>query len=646
VGVASAIPTSAVGWPPLVGAFTFPHVRGGTGLGRSFVVAAVAAIVLGACTAPPPPPPLVEAPSSPGAVVGPPACAAAAVRSCALPYPSDEQTVVDPSTPTGRRVQLSPELIPSWIQFALGPGAKLADVEEDADGFSPIGPVVFEVDRPVDPASLPADGGDVLRVYDLATGEPVPIRAELSLDSIRQGAPSTIVMAWPTVRWEPGHTYVARLRTGLVSPFGELSRPAGLDGQGEYITSVRRQLAEIEGDRWSSVLGATRFTVRSLESATRRFDAMVATARAEDHPVRNVEVLPPLLVQNAAAVVSGEVLLSDFRDEHGRVRPEHGPTPTWEQFMMVLPEHPAGPAGAPVAIYGHGLMAMKETMLFVAATNARRGIATIGIDVPNHGSRQGDEGGYLLDLATPWGLGRLVSMPLQGEIDTVSLVQALRNHLADLDVAGTGPFGWTGPDGRPDLDTTRLLYEGTSMGGVLGAAAVTATPELYGAFLQVPGSGIADILYHSQLWPLFAGVVPWGTSAGDAAALEGLATLLLDPADNTHLVERLRTSRFPVFIQYGVGDLVVPNWTTERLMALSGVPFVGEEISPLQGDFPKTGSGEIPADGRGAAQVYNVHSAPETFGFLAHVSFVEAQAERLLDDWLVNRLTAMGLAPA
>jgi hypothetical protein len=609
---------------------------------------AAAAILVG-CTAPPapaPPDPVVPGPGGPPAVVAAPSCVTGAVRSCALPYPSDELTVEDPSTTTGRRVQIPPHLVPAWVQDALGPGAKIADAQHGADGFSVVGPVIFELDRPVDPGSLPADGGDVVRVFDAATGERVPVRAELSIDAIRQGAPNTIVMVWPKVRWEPGHSYVARLSAGLTSAFGDPLRPASLDGLGTYITTVRQTLARVEGDRWSSVLGATRFTVRSEATATARFDAMVAAARQADHPVRNLDVVPPLVAPGGAAIVRGEVALSDFRDGDGLARPEHGPVPTWEQFMMVLPATPAGPDGAPVAIYGHGLTAAKETLLVVASINARRGIATIGIDVPNHGSRQGDEGGFLLDIANPTGLGRLVSMPLQGEVDTVSLVEAITDHLAGVDVAGTGENGWTGPDGRPDLDTTRLLYQGTSMGGVLGAASITALPELQGAFLQVPGSGIADVLYHSQLWPLFAGVVPWGTSAGDAAALEGVATLLLDPSENANLLGRLRERNFPLFVQYGVGDAVVPNWTTERLMALAGLPFVGPEIWPLGQEFPRTGSAAIPADGRGAAQVYNVHSAPETMGFLAHLSFIEPQAERLLDDWLVNRLTAMRLAPA
>jgi hypothetical protein len=308
--------------------------------------------------------------------------------------------------------------------------------------------------------------------------------------------------------------------------------------------------------------------------------------------------------------------------------------------MMVLPTKPAGPDGAPVVVYGHGLLAAKETMLVVASTNAEHGLATIGIDVPNHGDRQ-DEGGYVLDIAKSSTFGRLASMPLQGEVDTVSLISAIRHHLAGVDL---GPWTATGSgDGVADLDTSRLLYEGTSMGGVLGAASVALSPELQGSFLQVAGSGTGDIIFHSLLWPLFAGVIPSNASAGDAAALLGAATMLLDRSDNSNVVDALRDR--PVFLQFGVGDGVVPWFASERLMSIADLPLVGSELQPLHLPLRRTGGDTIPADGRGAEQIYPVASATDTRSFLAHLSFMEPRAEVLLDQWLDNRLAAMGLAP-
>ena len=606
------------------------------------LAAVVSSVALVACAgAPPAPLPDPGAPSVQGAPGR--TCAASAMRSCALPYPTDEFTVPDATTATGRRIDIPDAVLPAGIRDALGPGATVADVASGADGFSAVGPVMFELDRPVDPASLPADGGDVVKVYDLGTGRPVPIRAELSLDAIRQGAPDTIVAAWPQVRWEYGHTYVARLRTGLRAVVGDLVRAPGVVRPGAHLASVRADLAAVEGDHWSDVVQATRFTVRSRANAAAPLRAMAAIARVQDHPVRNLTVLPPLLVDQASAIVQGEVSLTDFRDADGVALPSRPATPTWERFMMVLPAVPAGPSGAPVVVYGHGLTVAKETMLAVASDNARLGLATIGIDVPNHGDRQ-DEGGYLLDLTHPWSFGRLASMPVQGEVDTVSLVQAIRTHLAGMDL---GPWRPDGPAGDEvaDLDTGRLLYEGTSMGGVLGAASVSLIPELQGGFLQVAGSGIADIIFHSLLWPLFAPVIPDGATAGDAAALQGAATMLLDHAENANVLDPRPGAAPPLFLQFGVGDGIVPWFASERLAGLAGLPPLRPEPPPFPLAGRRTGGDGIPADGRGVAQVYNVHSSPDTMGFLGHVSFLEPQAETQLVAWLRNRLAAMGLTP-
>ena len=81
------------------------------------------------------------------------------------------------------------------------------------------------------------------------------------------------------------------------------------------------------------------------------------------------------------------------------------------------------------------------------------------------------------------------------------------------------------------------------MGGVLGAASITQIPGLDGAYLQVPGSGIADILYHRS-----CGRCSPASCRGEPARVtplrcEGLATLLLDPAENSYLVDRLRDGR-------------------------------------------------------------------------------------------------------
>lgn len=563
-------------------------------------------------------------------------CASLAVRSCALPYPSDEFTVTDPKSATGRRLAVPEGLIPERVLDQLGPGGQLSDAFDGADGFSALSPVIFELDRPVRAESLPSDGGDAFVVIDEASGERQQIRAEVWLDATFRGAPGTVVMAWPVTTWAYGHTYVAGVR-GLDGLLGDPSPPAALVNPDTEVSGILDDLAGATGSNRDGYQSATRFTVGSQQSVTAPMHSMAAAARAEDHPVRNLRSNAPLLFEHGAATITGEVRITDFRDADGVVRPDAPTGHEWVRFILAVPDRSDG-SPAPVAIYGHGLTINKESMLIVASQNAAHGVATIGIDVPNHGSRQAGQGGYLLDLARPGQLGRLAGMPLQGIIDHVSLTEAIVDHLAGVDLSPWRLLEKPG-DGIADLDTSLLLYEGTSMGGVLGAGEFALIPQLDAAFLQVPGAGIVDIISHSWLWPLFSSIIPSTASAGDAAALLGASSMLLDPSDPTHLLDELRDSRRPVVAQVGVGDKVVPEFASDRLVRMLDLPRIGPKRTGIVAE-PQLGS--LGPDDRGLAEVWPLHSSPTSQGLMAHIAFSEPAAKPLLDEWLSHRLDLAG----
>jgi pimeloyl-ACP methyl ester carboxylesterase len=232
-------------------------------------------------------------------------------------------------------------------------------------------------------------------------------------------------------------------------------------------------------------------------------------------------------------------------------------------------------------------------------------------------------------------------MPLQGIIDQVSLLEAVQRHLGS--VRFTAPASIERP-ARPavPLDTGTVLYEGTSMGGVLGAAFVALSPELDGAFLQVPGAGIADIIMNSLIWPLFMGVVPAGASTGDAYALMGGASMLLDRSEASNVVERVRQNGTPLFVAYGVGDGVVPNVTTDRLISQLDLPLVGRQLTDIALPHRVTGSDRVPADGTGVVQLWPFSSA-ELQSIAAHIVFGQSRSVQVLEQWLAGRLVAEGV---
>ncbi len=348
---------------------------------------------------------------------------------------------------------------------------------------------------------------------------------------------------------------------------------------------------------------------------------MAEVVRAADHPVRGVTAGFSLIPGTTA--VTGQVRVTDFRNADW-VIPTAGVPPSserWIDFLMIVPNAGPPPSGAPVAIYGHGITVAKETMITVAASNAAAGVATIGIDDPHHGSRIA-EGGYLLDLASPRTLGRVTSMLLQGALDHLSLLRAIAADPSALEVAGA-------------LDSDTILYEGTSMGGYVGATFLGLTDQVDAVFLQVTGTGIIDTISHSLIWPIFRGTLPVGASTGQAHVLLAGAQALMDRTDSSLFLDRIRQRGTPVYLVYSVDDGVVFNPASERLMAMLGLPFVGTPSRPLSTAVTARSVNAMPIDGSGAQQVPTAY-LDQTFlkPFVSHIAFLDPAPEKALDDWL------------
>lgn len=567
-------------------------------------------------------------------------CSAWARTSCLLPFPSGRFEVADASTPTGYRLELPDGYLSDDVGSQLGPGAQISDVLAGADGASIVTPISFETFERFDPESLPADGGDVVALLDVATGDRVPIRVEVNRDAswVDPSAEDTVVTAWPADSLEPSHRYVAVLTTALRGRRGaSLTAAPGLSADDPYANRLRADLAAVGVDP-ASLLNATSFNTRSREGVIDEVERMAQEVRADDHPVRGVKAAPGF--GGWGTTVTGWVRTTDFRDGDGVIaNAAQRRAGTWTKFVATIPKRPASAAGAPVQIYGHGLGVFKESLVVVAGENARKGVATIAIDVPNHGDRIGD-GGYLLTNNQPSKLGRTTSMIVQGELDTLSLVLALRGQLARTDVHPYRPLGRSG-DGRPDFDVARLSYSGTSMGSVLGARTMAFTPEISHAFLQVGGAGILDIMDHSLLWEVFRGFVPKGASPGDRVGLLGAASLMLDRSDPAWTLADVADSGSNVFLQYAMDDGIVSNPMSERMARGLGLPLYGTVFEPVRG-LVGVRSSAVPT--HAAEQVSQNEDAGLAQGFLAHLGFSDPEAVRTYRAWLTQALREQGVA--
>lgn len=136
----------------------------------------------------------------------------------------------------------------------------------------------------------------------------------------------------------------------------------------------------------------------------------------------------------------------------------------------------------PVVIFGHGLLGNRLRVVTIAETLASFGIATIGIDWVYHGDR---ESGF--EIAAP--LLAVIQQVLQ--FTPVMQPQQMRDNfrqgvadifwlkhliqgLGELDLA---PYD-TGGDGIPDLDVSRIMYAGISMGASHGTILAAVDPDI------------------------------------------------------------------------------------------------------------------------------------------------------------------------
>ena len=191
-------------------------------------------------------------------------------------------------------------------------------------------------------------------------------------------------------------------------------------------------------------------------------------------------------------------------------------------FNLFLPAGAAPAGGWPVSIFGHGFGDNKNSSPFLVASSlARRGIATIAINVVGHG------GGALGTLTVNRTAGSPVVLPAGGRginqdanpaIDStegvnalppytlisnrdglrqtvVDLMQLVREIEVGMDVDG---------DGARDLDPARISYAGQSFGGIYGTKFLAIEPNVGLGVPNVPGGAIVEI---ARLSPAFRGLV-------------------------------------------------------------------------------------------------------------------------------------------
>jgi len=243
-------------------------------------------------------------------------------------------------------------------------------------------------------------------------------------------------------------------------------------------------------------------------------------------------------------------------------------------------------AGWPVVIVQHGLGGNRTQALAIADSFADACFIVAAIDLPLHGLtnttnpfyQAPNERTFNVDLVN----NTTGAAPADGKIDpsgqhTINLGSPLTSRdnlrqseadmivftksVANLDITG---------DGVSDVDKTRISYVGLSLGSIVGGGHLHFANDTRTATLSVPGGLITQLLLDS---PTFGSGIVAGLGAQGLVANSTIfnnyfrdVQTIIDSGDPiNHIFDA--QSLVPLHLQKVVGDTVVPNSSTDRLIA-------------------------------------------------------------------------------
>ncbi len=515
---------------------------------------------------------------------------------CSLPFPSSTHTVLDATTPTGRRVQLSEQADFGGAWAAIG--------RVDHDGFSPTGSIATWLpeggladDLPSDFAGSAWESSPVALVLADATseryGERASFRAELV--SSEQGVGQLLVLT-PLQRLEPDSRYAViidnRLRTAagddpIRDPGMEAvlsaDEPEDDDGLWTYTQDLVWLAENKVGVEREALIQVFDFHTRSEASLVTDLQDMAAwtrewmeanppsmepveVGRTTNHARWSFELTVPIWKETRDDLLSRG---DDGRPEPARFEVLEG--------TLVLPDHATADNPAQAILFGHGVGVDVENMipLFNHLLLDEQPWAIFAIDWDLHGTR-GNNLNDILELTGALNVLAFAASQQQGAIDSLVLTRA---------VMRSGQVG-----GR--VRTEPMLYLGQSLGGLIGVLGASVNPDLRAAVFNVAGGGYSTILRRGEVIDalgmrreieLAAEAAPPPDLPLDLAfdLLLTISQLGLDTGDPMATATHVLRDRFEgagpapaVLLQESMGDGVMPNDTTESLARTMGVPWV------------------------------------------------------------------------
>lgn len=540
----------------------------------------------------------------------------AASSDCNFPFPSTFHVKPDSDTTTGFRVNLDPELLPkrdTVLPLDVTP-------YNQADGFSPIVPIIVHFGVDIDTDPLPdqfeleqsLQDGSTVALFNMETGQRVMFFAEMDQNRNSEINDRYAFFIRPQEPMQMGARHAVIITNNLRDKNGNALEPPrvfkALRDQEARVSPAIEEMkphyeeifsfAEQHGYKRESLLMAWDFPVASEDYIlgsvlSMREKTMEAVKNNElGYKITKVSTDPN---QYVTKIIEGDFEVPtflkaddtfEFDEKHHPIRQ---PANRSYPFTMLIPQKAKLGQPLPLIVIGHGIFGNGRS--FLTSDGDGKAIQQLM-----------EQFGFVA-VATDWiGLSTNDLLRIAGELSadlnrigiiTDQLQQALINALVLTKLSkgkiSEDPQIKVGQNAL--IDTSQIYYWGASLGGIEGSSFISISDDIARAAFGVPGCSWATMFTRSIVFPPVRSLLEphYGDPMAFSIAFSVFQTRFdhSDPVNVTQLMFKKPLPDAPpnrmIVLQEAIGDSQVPNMTTEVLARGMGVKLMTPSVTPVFG---------------------------------------------------------------
>jgi len=519
------------------------------------------------------------------------------------PFPWDYYTEISESKPTGISVKIPTERENDIILTHLG---NMLPALNSLSGFGINAPIIIKFSKQLDPKTV-ADTynnrcTDETSPYILITisgekkGELVPLDIK-SYDNNH-------LIIYPFVALDPKTTYSLIITDKLKSIDGSLIKADSFYNtiinddcnSCKRIKKERDDTIELLKNKFNGKINqkfilsfTTMDLIEPIQKTKEFIDKMTATEKYPATFTTNIISYTENYSENTGLLIKGKIKMYNFMKNHKLTYDYTTKLPQltgYEEihFLYFLPKKSEEPF--PVMIFQHGLLSSKEKAFNIADEYNKKGIAVFAIDFIYHGERNPRPKDFLnifknfiginikdgkWDINPNYFMEGIRGMALN-HFQLIDFISSLKT--LDIYNPATGKME---ADGKTDIKTEHLGYEGVSLGSMTGTLTSIFSDKIGATVLNVSGGGISKIILSHFAYKIAGEEIfsfklpdPW-----DENRFYQILQTIWDQGDNGGFVKYLfkegNFTKTHVLMQNALKDEVMPISSTKYIARTMGI---------------------------------------------------------------------------